>query len=219
MRVKQVVGRAVVIAVGAAMAWWSIRAARVIGAPPQGGGPAAVSAAPSTAPAAPAAPVAPPDDNDMLISKMRLQDIKGCTYFFAATETTIPQLHTVIPSTMESLETATKEHQIEISGAPLLIYHGITQDMAKPFELEIGFPVKEGSKAAGDFKVREVPTFHCATVIYSGPVQRVGEAYQQLFMELMQAGMQPTGETREMYLYWEAPESPNNIELIMAGVK
>jgi effector-binding domain-containing protein len=213
-------GAAGLLALGAALAWWTTRAAIVIGAPPPGGGPAAATASPSTGPSAPAAPAAAaPDENDMLISKMRIQDIKGCTYFYSATETTIPQLQTVIPTTMQALEAATKEHQIEITAAPLLVYQGVTQDMGKPFKLEMGFPVKEGTKEVGDFKVREVATFHCATVIYSGPIMRVGEAYQQLFMELMQAGMQPTGETREMYLYWEAPESPNNIELIMAGVK
>jgi len=151
---------------------------------------------------------------------MRLQDVKGCTFFYSATETTIPQLSNVIPPMMEGMYSAMKENQISPANAPVFVYQGITQDPSKPFQLEVGMPVQpDGAKAVGDFKVRELPTFHCATVIFSGPLARIPQAYQQLFGELFQAGLQPTGETREMFLYWEGPESPNNIELIMAGVK
>jgi len=169
------------------------------------------------APAAPAAPAAPGNE-EPIVTKMRVQDYKAETYFYIQTETTINQLSAVVPETLPKLFAAIKENSVDISGPMIFVYHGATQDRDKPFQLEIGFAVAPGSKEAGDFKVRELAAFHCASVIYSGPIAQVGLAYQGLFTELFGAGLQPTGETREMYLYWEAPESPNNVEVILAGV-
>ena len=149
---------------------------------------------------------------------MRVQDYKAETYFYTSTETTINQIHGVVSDTLPKMFAAIKENNVDVTGPMIFVYHGATQDRDKPFQLEIGFMVAAGAKEAGDFKVRELAAFHCASVIYSGPIAQVGLAYQGLFTELFGAGLQPNGETREMYLYWEAPDSPNNVQIIMAGV-
>ncbi|MBC8107831.1 MAG: GyrI-like domain-containing protein [Anaerolineae bacterium] len=174
-------------------------------------------AAATPAPAPAAAAVAPAND-EPIVTKMRVQDYKETPYFYSSTETTLNQIGQVVPETLPKLFAAIKENNVEVTGPMIFVYHGATQDRDKPFKLEIGFTVAPGAKEAGDFKVRDLEPFHCASVIYSGPITQVGVAYQGLFTELFGAGLQPTGETREMYLYWESPESPNNVQVIMAGV-
>ena len=170
-------------------------------------------ATPSTQPAGVA------DPGELIVTKLRVQDLPAITYFYIPTETTLERIGETVQEIMPKMLSTIQENRVNITGPGEFVYHGVTQDPTKPFQLEIGFPVAEGTKEAGDCKVRKLEAFHCASVIYSGPVAQVGQAYQQLFTELFAAGMQPTGETREMYLYWESPESANNIELIMAGVQ
>jgi effector-binding domain-containing protein len=172
---------------------------------------------PAAPPAAPAA-AAPQGNDDPIVTKMRVQDFKAEQYFYTSTETTLNQISAVAQEMIPKVMAAIKENNIEIAGPMIFVYHGVTQDRDKPFQLELGFAVAPGTKDVGDFKSRELAAFHCASVIYSGPIAQVGLAYQGLFGELFGAGLQPNGETREMYLYWEAPDSPNNVEVIMAGV-
>ena len=46
-----------------------------------------------------------------------------------------------------------------------------------------------------------------------------GQAYQKLIPALSAAGHKPTGEEREMCLYWEGVESSNNVFLMQIGIK
>ena len=169
-------------------------------------------------PAATAQAAQAPAEQEPIITKMRVQDYKAEHFFYSETETTINDIGGVVQETLPKLFAAIKENGIDITGPMVFVYHGATQDRDKPFKLQIGFLVGPNAKDAGDFKVRELEAFHCASVIYSGPVTQIAMAYQQLFTELFGAGLQPNGETREMYLYWEAPDSPNNVQIIMAGV-
>jgi effector-binding domain-containing protein len=91
--------------------------------------------------------------------------------------------------------------------------------MDKPFELQIGFPVADGAKPEGEIKVRTLEDYRCATVLYSGSMRDIAQAYQRIFTQLPEAGLEYAGNSREMHLYWEGPESPNNIVLIQVGVK
>lgn len=161
---------------------------------------------------------AQPGDGEVLISNMRVQDFPGGKYFYTATKLTIPQIGEFAGNAIPALITTIRENRINVAGPEVFVYQGMSEDMTKEFDLEIGFMVDAGTKEVGDYKVRDLAPFHCATVIYSGPVTDVGKAYQEIFTQIFAAGMRPTGEVREMYLYWESPESPNNIEVIMVGV-
>lgn len=158
-------------------------------------------------------------DQEPIISRMRVQDYKPVKYFYVETETTLAQIQNTVPEQLPKIFAGVMEHNVQVNGPMIFVYHGVTQDREKPFKLEIGFPVGAEPKAEGEYKVRELAEYHCASVIYSGPIAQVGTAYQSLFTELFGAGLQPEGETREMYLYWESPESPNNVQVIMQGVK
>jgi effector-binding domain-containing protein len=100
-------------------------------------------------------------------------------------------------------------------------YYGAPhQNPEKGFKMETGWFVPEGTEALGDFKVREVPKFKCATMLYVGPANhRIGEAWQKLYDAIRARGLTSTDEERELYLYWEGPDSANNIVQVQVGVK
>ena len=180
---------------------------------------------PTTKPAAAAAdkPPAPrqtdPDQNDFVISPMRVQDMHPTNYIYTSFETTYAEMGEQIHQAMQGLAEGIKNGQVPVTGAPIFVYHGASMDPSKRFTLDVGFPVEEGAKEFGDFKLKKLDQFHCATVLYSGPVQQVSNAYQQLFADLMAAGHEPTDEIRESYLLWEDESSVNNVTLIEVGIK
>ena len=77
--------------------------------------------------------------------------------------------------------------------------------------------VLDGTEAQGDFKVRRLEPFKCATVLYGGPISSIPKAYEKVFGGL--GGATPTGETREYYFHFEGVESPNNVQLVAVGLK
>jgi len=158
------------------------------------------------------------DDTDFVISPMRVQDMRATTYLYASVETTLSEMAEPIRTTMEAFEQAIRGGEVPVDGPPLFIYHGVTPDPTNKFTLEMGFPVRDDAREVGEFKLKSLEPFHCATVIFSGPVTSTAQAYHQAFADLAGAGLQPTGEIRESYLLWEGMESVNNITLIQIGV-
>jgi effector-binding domain-containing protein len=156
---------------------------------------------------------------DFVVSELRVQDFPARTYVFISQNTTIAQMGEVVPAAMEKLGEAIGQQSMSPIGPPIFTYKGATGEMDKPFDLEMGFPVAEGTKGPPDLQTRQLEKYHCATVLYSGGMKDIGQAYAKVFSELQQAGLTPTGDSREMHLYFESPDSPNNISLIMIGVK
>ena len=104
----------------------------------------------------------------------------------------------------------------------LIIFWVIQSFVAQPFKVEMGIIVADDTAAPEgqtDIKVRKADAMRCATILYTGPVNRQGEAYQKLIPALRAAGHTPTGEERESCLYWEGAESPNNVYLMMIAIK
>src|SRR5262245_24472110 len=110
---------------------------------------------------------------DFVISDLRVQEFPERNYLYLQHTTTLAQIGPVIQESMEQFEQVIRQNQAQVEGAPIFVYTGVTGEMDKPFELQIGFPVTEGTKAQGDMKVRTLEKYRCATVLYSGAVKDV----------------------------------------------
>jgi effector-binding domain-containing protein len=62
------------------------------------------------------------------------------------------------------------------------------------------------------------PAMKCATLIYRGSVAHLKEAFGKLYHEIDARGLTPSGVSREVYLYWEGVDSPNNVIQLRAGL-
>ncbi|MBM4069700.1 MAG: GyrI-like domain-containing protein [Planctomycetes bacterium] len=154
------------------------------------------------------------------IGEMMLQTIPPKQYVSGGFETNFKSMVEPVVKTLTALGDGAREKKLGLRGPVLHFYYGAphrTPD--KAFKMETGFFVPEGTKAFGDFKVRELPEFKCASILYVGPGRRIGDAWQELYRSLRAKGLTPTDEERELYLYWEAGESPNNIVQVQVGVK
>ncbi len=179
---------------------------------------AAAAQTPTTKPAA--AKAASPAGPAFVVTPMRVQELQGAgTFVYVESETTFAGLKETIAKLMKPLDEAMNSGKFQPGSPMIFVYTGVAGDMSKPFTLQIGMPARSSATAAGEIKVRKLEPLRSATLVYSGSVMDIPSAYQQLYTNLFPAGLMPAGENREIYTYWEGPESVNNVVVIQVGVK
>jgi predicted transcriptional regulator YdeE len=159
---------------------------------------------------------APGGAQNFTIGDMRVQTLKGYTYTYLSKQTTLKKIKETVGELMPKLVGAIDSGRIHPAGPVIFTYHGVTGQQDKPFTLDIGIMNKEGATNPDGFTTDKVAAEQCATVIYSGTVDNIGQAYGKLFGQLGQKGLQATDVTREVYLYWEDDNSENNIMQVQA---
>ncbi|HRK29761.1 MAG TPA: GyrI-like domain-containing protein [Tepidisphaeraceae bacterium] len=157
-------------------------------------------------------------EGESVTSAMRVQEMGPLNFFHTTVTMTFEKMDGVAQIIGE-MEAAIKEKKITAGGTVIFVYQGAAPDPTKEFELSIGMHVEAGTEGFDKWKVTELPSFKAATVMHSGPVKTISTAYQKIFPEIFAKGLQPTGENREFYLYWEGEESANNIMLVQVGVQ
>lgn len=154
------------------------------------------------------------------IGEMIVQTIPAKHYIHRGLETDFKSMGEPIGKTLTRMMKAATENKVGLHGGVLHFYYGAPhRSPDKAFKMETGFFVPKEVKEVADFKVRELPKFKCATILYVGPAPRIGDAWQKLYRSLSDKGLTPTDEERELYLYWEGVDSPNNIVQVQVGVK
>jgi effector-binding domain-containing protein len=149
---------------------------------------------------------------------MRVQTLKPYTYAFVSTQTTLNKIQDAISQLMPVMDAAIDAGKLRVLGPFIFTYHGASEDRDKTFTLDIGVIVKDGNPAPDGIQVVKVGPLHCATVIYRGPTSGLSQAYGKLYGEIGRRGLQPTDVSREVYLYWEAQDSENNLIQIQADL-
>lgn len=148
-----------------------------------------------------AAPAAPP--KAWVVSPMRVRELPATNYFATTRDAIYGSLAKVLPPAAEIVRKGLGEAKAEPTAGLMLVYHDATPGAAKPFKLDVGFPVVAGARNAGECTVRTMPAGRFASVLFAGPVTALGEAYGQLYREMFKAQLQPAGETRERYLQFD----------------
>jgi effector-binding domain-containing protein len=165
-------------------------------------------------------PAAKGANSGVTIGEMRIQDVPAMTFLYLTAETTFAKMGEPVMQGFDKIFGSAVEAKLLIARPTMLVYQGGPHyDPQKTFNLEFGIVVGDDTQAVGDCKVRKTEAFHCATILYTGPVDQQGQAYQKLIPAIKAAGHTPTGEEREMCLYWEGLESANNVFIMMIGIK
>ena len=154
-----------------------------------------------------------------VIGESREQTLKPVTFAHITVKTSIQKIGDTARDGFEKLAKLMKDNNAFPAGPPMLISHGATQDPAAEFTLDIGYIVADDAKGGGELKVEKLEKFHCSSVLYTGPADKVSAAYEKVYGDLSKAGHQPTTEAREMFLYWEGADSPNNVMQVSAGIQ
>jgi hypothetical protein len=141
------------------------------------------------------------------------------TFFHLSAPATQAEAAKVSAALTQRLLRALAQGGIQTLGPILIIQRGVTPDPTRPFEMELGVLVPGGTKATGEARVRPLGAFPCATTVVTGALAEAGRAFEALFRSSMDKGRIPTGEIREMMLFWEGEASPNNMMLVQVGLQ
>ena len=153
------------------------------------------------------------------VSAMRIRKLESQHYCYVPVRTSFQDMAEPTTRILADLGGAAKAGSIHPTGPALFIYHDASEDAAKPFDLEVGFSVSPSDTPPARFRLRQLPAFDCATVTYRGPMRSIGKAYEKLIPQIIAAGHVPSAETRESYLAWQGPDSPNNVVEIEVGIE
>lgn len=154
-----------------------------------------------------------------VVGDSREQTLRATTFAHVTVKTSFQKIGDVASKTLEKVAKLMSEDKIFPVGPPMFVYHGATPDPTSEFTLDIGYIVPDDAKAAGDLKVTKLDKFHCMSILYTGSVKGVSAAYGKVYPDLSNAGHTPTSESREIFLYWEGEDSPNNVIQVSAGIQ
>ncbi len=146
-----------------------------------------------------------------LHTEVRLKETAPRSYLCLKKELKIAQMGEFAVDAITQLVKKATELKLGQGGPVMFTYFGFQGDPEQTFTAEIGLPVHKTDlgDAAAPY-IRKAPKFKCASAIFQGPLTKIGEAWHSFALGAMAKG-EPTGESRELHLYFEAPESPNNI--------
>lgn len=153
------------------------------------------------------------------VSNMRILTEPATAYLHSSMRTNFEDIQATASRTITSLRQVIASGGLRPSGPILFVYHDPTEEPAAAFELEIGIPVPDKTGARGNFNVRILPSFRCATMVYRGPLRLLTLAHDKLIREMIAAGFIPSDQTRESYVVWEGADSSKNVVQIEVGIQ
>jgi effector-binding domain-containing protein len=147
---------------------------------------------------------------DYLIGQVRVQTMSEQPFFYVAClPTPMAALDEELERLMPLLEVA--KAQAHVGGGAPVITRYFPTDKPDTYLMEVGIPVKAGTKPAGAAQVKTLPPYRCASLLYWGSLEHIQEAYGALMQAIKEAGLEQTGEGREWYYHFEGDASPNNV--------
>jgi len=156
---------------------------------------------------------------DFVLTPIKITSLKASPYMYVSEQTTIDTIWDVIDKRMREMNVGMKDGAFSPAGPPVFVFHDAGPDRNKPFTLDIGFPVDANAVAAGDYQLGKLESTREATAVYMGSFLQLGQAYRRIYAEIFAAGLTPTGDRRERFLYYDDFESTNNVVLIEIMVK
>jgi effector-binding domain-containing protein len=157
-------------------------------------------------------------DSDV-VTQVRMKELSEREYLCAKKELQIAEIGEFATSTIPQLLEKAAQMKLVHTGPIMITYFNFFGDPEQKFTAEIGVPIQaKDAKSEGPFYVRKVAKLKCASAIFQGPFNKKGDAWHTFAQAAMAKG-EPTGESRELYLYWESADSPNNIVELQMGLK
>jgi effector-binding domain-containing protein len=154
---------------------------------------------------------------EYLIGQPRLQTMAGFEYLSASAAVPRAEMVSTIHSLGPVVERALGRGQAKSAGWGVVTYRDGSQP--NTLALEVGEAVQPGGTAAAGLELRQVPPYRCLSTVLCGSYRHLGKAWDALGRELKACGLRHAGEDRELYLYCEGDDSPNNVVLVQVGVE
>jgi hypothetical protein len=150
---------------------------------------------------------------EMIIGQPRIQKVGGFTYLYAEQQHVHEtEVGNYILGLFQKAQFAYEELHGSAEKPPMLVMFINVAEQEKMYLMQAGYAVAPGTPAAGEARVRDIPPTLVASIVMCGAIHSVWKSYGPLMDFMNQHGLHPLEEGwREYYLYFEGPDSMNNI--------
>jgi len=146
---------------------------------------------------------------------MEIKKIKQTKVFGREIKTSLGKIEEHVKVLPESIASEMNQKGFESNGPQIWVYNGADGNPTTEFDLLVGYPV---AAEAMDVDITALEEFNCATLIHNGAWHKLSESYQKVIGEVMQNGLQMTGECREIYHQVDFENVENNLTEIQIGI-
>lgn len=146
------------------------------------------------------------------------KEVKPINFIFYRKETTLNELTQLFPVGQELFREALRL-KIYITGPVHWHYIGMTNDLTKPFLVEVAVPVGEIPKDYdGEYHFKRTDPFKCVSIIHDGPWMDIPQSYGELMEYIGVQQLTPAGVTREIYVNSDFVHPEANTTEIQFGI-
>lgn len=151
---------------------------------------------------------------------MQRKTVAPMTVLYAAQELTIPEVGRYAAQYGPEIMAEVEKFGLQVAGPWVFVSYQLPQNGQDRYRTEFCLPVANADAySGGRFGVKSLGSFSCASAEYRGELgQLFTNGYQPLVREIAAAHLHLTGESREVYHAWHAPDSPQNLIEIQFGV-
>jgi effector-binding domain-containing protein len=156
---------------------------------------------------------------DYSIGGMRVLTLPECTLLCVRSEPTpFAELGTVFEPLIKAALDAQEAARLHVPG-PLIVRYYPAEQHNDLYTMEVGFQAAVGTLTKEPARILTTPLLRCAALLLWGSLAHMLEAYDALHGAVDEAGLEPTGECREMHYWFEGDDSPRNLFGLYMGVK
>jgi effector-binding domain-containing protein len=141
--------------------------------------------------------------------EMEIKDVPEELVISIRTVTNMENMPGLIGKSYHKIMAYLEEVGEKITKVPYVAYYSIDPNN---IDMESGFPITKEIPSKEDMIVKTIPASKCATYMYKGPYSKMVEAYNEMFKQIGECGLKPTGVYYEYY--YNSPEEVPEEELL-----
>lgn len=147
---------------------------------------------------------------------MEIKHVKQSKVFGKEIKTSLKTIGQHVKVLPENILKELNQKGFTAEGPQVWIYKGADGNPETEFDLLVGFPV---AKEKMDVDITALDDFKCAIYLHKGDWANFKEAYCTIIGEVMENGLQMSGECREIYHHVDFENVENNLTEIQIGLK
>jgi hypothetical protein len=153
----------------------------------------------------------------IMIGQPRVQKVQSFTYLYAEQQLVFEtEVGNFVPGLYKKVQAAYEQLHGDAEKPPMLLMCINVPEQDRMYHLHAGYMVAPGTPATGEVQVRDVPPALVASIVTCCDIHSIWKCYSPLMDFMNQNGLQPLEEGwREYTLYFEGPDSMNNITWVM----
>ena len=160
--------------------------------------------------------------DDYMIGSMRVLTLPECTLLCVRSEPTpFAELGAAFEPLIEATFVAQEAAKLYAPGPLVVRYYLANPDQQHDglYTMEVGLQAPADTPAPEPAQILTAPALRCAALLLWGSLAHMLEAYDALDHAIAAAGLEPTGEYRELHYWFEGDDSPRNLFGLYAGIK